>query len=111
MLVVTMGVKSRRKLGILVASARHTGSVGQLIISARAKGVSVWVCLVGPAIGALPAEAVMKLAGLARLAICRDAQDGMAIPENLRGAAGQCLMISSKQMLELLARCDRWVVF
>jgi hypothetical protein len=111
LLVVKMAAKSRRKLGILVATVQHMASVGQLAQSARAKGVSVWVCLIGPAIGGFSQEAFEQLAVLSRITICRDAQDGASIPEDLLPVVDPGMLISSQRMLEQLARCDRWVVF
>ncbi len=106
-----MIARSRKSLGILVTSADHTASVHQLIKSARSKGVSVWVCLIGPAAADVGIDVLNALAAQARLAICRNSEEPGEPSGGFSSPKYTNLQISSAQLLDHLSRCDRWVIF
>ena len=99
-----------KRLGIVVTTVQDLDTVWQLVRAAHAKGVKVFVHLMGDGVQAIETSLYQPLCNAAEVTICRQSMDKLGFSPAINGQLKHWLT-PPERIAELVVRCDRSMIF
>jgi 2,4-dienoyl-CoA reductase-like NADH-dependent reductase (Old Yellow Enzyme family) len=99
-----------KTLGILVTTLQDLDTVYQLVRAAHAKGVKVFVHLMGSGVQAIETSVYNNLCNAAEVTICRQSAHRLSLT-SAKGDPLDRLMTPPDRIADLVERCDRSMIF
>jgi len=101
---------SKNTLGIVVNSNRYFEYVTKMTDAALKKDKQVRIYLLGTGIEYTRTKAYARLSRKTRISLCADSEQGTACPgESKTGGDGN--FVPPRELISILQRCHRYVVF